>query len=85
LSLAIGADIRQKQIAKGNRINLFMDRTIADFCHPPFVDFVRAWPRQRHNPQRQLSSCGLRFQYRMARPVHRDALKLGIQGGQQTG
>jgi hypothetical protein len=41
--------------------------------------------RERHNPEWQLSSFGLRFQYRAPGTVHRYPLERRVQGGQSEG
>jgi hypothetical protein len=85
LRLAIGANVGQEKVAKRNCVDALIDSAFADVGHALLIDFIGAWPGQRHNPQGQLSGFGLSFQHGTARAVHGNALEFGVQGGQQAG
>ncbi len=51
LLLAVGADVFQKEIAKGDCLDAFRDCPGADARHSPLILLVGAWPRQGGGPQ----------------------------------
>ena len=76
LAHAIGANVFEKKIAEGDSVDAFANGALAGFGHALLIDFVRARPGQRDDPEREPRGCGLGFEHRAAHAVHGHAVKL---------
>jgi hypothetical protein len=84
LSFAIGPDIGKKKISESDRIYRLANGPRAHITHGELVILVGARPGQRDRPQRQAGDLRLRFEDRSPGTVHRHAIKLRVNGGQQS-
>ena len=83
LAFAVGANIAEIKVAKGDLVDAFQNSALADAGHDGLVLVVRAGPGQLDLPERKTSAVGLDADEGASDSVHGDAVCRLVEGREQ--
>ena len=81
---AIGAQVFEENVAKGNLANALIVETAQGLPHARFINGIRALRRDAHFVERQADGCGLELEKLAANAVHADAF-VALGDGREEG